>query len=39
MDALDEYTDGYFTYLDLFSPNTTLADGQYILKAVRQTEL
>ncbi|MFA0816166.1 MAG: HlyD family efflux transporter periplasmic adaptor subunit [Anaerofustis sp.] len=33
MDALDDVYDGYFTYLDHFSPNTTLADGQYILKS------
>lgn len=33
MDALDDIYDGYFDYLDHFSPDTTLAEGQYILKS------
>ncbi len=33
MDVLDDLYDGYFDYLDHYSPNTALADGQYILKS------
>lgn len=33
MNVLDNLYDGYFDYLDHYSPNTALADGQYILKS------